>query len=251
MHILFLDESGTPPPPGRDDVRYFVMGGVIIPEGIWPDLRNAILGMKIRRKIRGELKWRYFAPTNNDPRNPMRNLDGEARNEIRSEVYKIMGEQAALKSLAAICSISAAYAMPSVNDQQAIYNLTFKVMTERFQYYLQDVSRQNHRPEYGMIISDHRGSDDDKRLRAHHQMLINSTAAFTSDYPNLIESLLLQPSNLSVGIQFADLVAGAIWRRFERGDENWFEKMQSTLRRSRTGVIDGYGLIKVPKAGWQ
>jgi hypothetical protein len=30
MHILFADESGTPPHPGQVSQRYFVIGGVIL-----------------------------------------------------------------------------------------------------------------------------------------------------------------------------------------------------------------------------
>lgn len=250
MFVLFLDESGTPPKPGQQSPRYFVMGGVIIPEHVWHGLRDAVMGMKIRRKIRGELKWRYFAPENDDERNPMRPLSREQRDGIREEIYSILANEKRVRSIAAICSAAAAYQISSVTDQQGIYNLTFKVLTERFQYFLQDSEREAGHRECGMIICDHRGDRDDRRLRAHHQMLVNSTAAFTSRYDHLIESLLLQPSNLSVGIQFADMIAGAVWRKFERGDERWFQCMQSTLRRGPAGQILGYGLIKVPKTGW-
>ena len=251
MQILFLDESGTPPKAGQQEPKYFVMGGVIIPEDVWRTIRDAVLGMKIRRKIRGEMKWRYFSPANVDVNNPMRHLNQVARDEIREELYSILTKQPRIKSIAAICAVKAAYKMPSINDQQGIYNLTFKVLTERFQYYLQDLSHDVGSEEFGLIICDHRGHGDDKRLRAHHQMLVHSTAAFTSKYPNLVESLLLQPSNLSVGVQFADMVAGAVWRKYERDDERWLAMMEPSLRRSRGGNVEGYGLIKVPKVNWE
>lgn len=227
-----------------------MIGGVIIPENVWHALRDAILGMKIRRKIRGELKWRFFSPDNDDVRNPMRDLDQATRDSIRAEIYGMITKHKAVKALAAVCSIEAAYKMASVNDQQAIYNLTYKVLTERFQYYLQDNSRETEVPAFGLIICDHRGRGDDKRLRAHHQMLVHSAAAFTSKYENLIESVLLQPSNLSIGIQFADLVAGAIWRKYEREDDHWYDMMQRSLRRGPAGQVAGYGIVKVPKVGW-
>jgi hypothetical protein len=250
MQILFLDESGTPPKLGQNDPRYFVIAGVIVPETTWHRLRDTLFGMKIRRKLRGELKWRFFAASNDDARNPMRQLSQESRDEIRSELYRIITNESSITSLAGVCSIRAAYKMASVTDQQGIYNLTYKVVTERFQYFLQDIKRETGRAEYGLVIADHRGRDDDKRLRAHHQMLVHSDATFTSKYSNLIESLLFQPSNLSVGIQLADIVAGAIWRKFERDDERWFLQMEKSLRRSGTGQVDGYGIVKVPKAGW-
>jgi len=250
MHILFADESGTPPHPGQVNQRYFVIGGVIVPENVWHRLRDALLGMKIRRKLRGELKWRFFSPNNDDARNPMRALDQGVRDEIRTEIYGMIAKEKSVKTLAAVCSIEAAYRMTSVTDQQGIYNLSYKVLTERFQYYLQDQTRETGTPAYGLIICDHRGKGDDKRLRAHHQMLVHSTAAFTSKYENLIESVLLQPSNLSIGIQFADMVAGAVWRRCERNDDRWYMVMRESLRRGPAGQVEGYGIIKVPKVGW-
>jgi len=80
MHLLFVDESGTPPRPGVQS-QYFVVAGVIVPEAIWHRLRDAILGLKLRYKIRGEIKWRYFAPGNDDLGNPMKGLDQVARNQ--------------------------------------------------------------------------------------------------------------------------------------------------------------------------
>jgi hypothetical protein len=183
MQILFSDESGTPPGPGKSAQRYFVIGGVIVPEASWHRLRDALLGMKIRRKIRGELKWRFFSPDNTDSKNPMSSLTQEVRDEIRTEIYGMLVADKAIKLIAAVCSVEAAYKMVSISDQQGIYNLSYKVLTERFQYYLQDLSRELSRTEYGIIISDHRGAADDRKLRAHHQMLVHSTAAFTSAYP--------------------------------------------------------------------
>ena len=208
-----------------------------MPERVWHRLRDALLGMKIRRKIRGELKWRFFAPNNDDSRNPMKDMSQDERDTIRAEIYSIMTKEKAVKTLAAVCSIQAAYRMPSVTDQQGIYNLSYKTITERFQYYLQDQSRASGSATLGLIICDHRGKGDDKRLQAHHQMLVHSTAAFTSRYENLVESVLLQPSNLSIGIQFADLVAGAVWRKCERGDDRWYAMIRESLRRGPAGKL--------------
>jgi len=101
------------------------------------------------------------------------------------------------------------------------------------------------------VVADHRGVEDDQRFRLHHQKLLYSSAEFISRYRNLVESLFVQPSNLSVGIQLADMVAGAVWRKFERGDDRWYGLLEPSLRRSSTGVLEGYGLVKSPKQGWE
>jgi hypothetical protein len=89
MHIMFIDESGTPPKPTKTNVKYFVVGGVIISENAWHRIRDALMGLKARYHIRGEIKWRYFAPTNDDEKNPMRKLGPPDRDKIREELYKL------------------------------------------------------------------------------------------------------------------------------------------------------------------
>jgi len=155
-----------------------------------------------------------------------------------------------VRTIASVCSAAAAYKMPSVTTQDDIYHLTYKTISERFQYYLQDMSTMVGRKEFGIIVDDHRGSKGDARLRRYHQMILHSSAEFTSRYDNLIESLFLEPSNLSVGIQLADMVAGAVWRKYERGDDKWYSVVEPSLRRSRSGRLLGYGIVKVPKYGW-
>lgn len=250
MHMFFLDESGTPPKPSAKYPRYFVVGGIIIPENSWHRVKDALMGLKIRHKVRGELKWRYFAATNEDAKNPMRRMTVQKRDEIRADLYRIICAEKSVKTIACVCSTPAAYAMPSVTSQDDIYNLAYKGASERFQYYLQDVSKVVGRKEYGIVVADHRGAQDDKELRGHHQKLLHSTGEFISKYQNLIEGLFLEPSHLSVGIQLADLVAGAVWRKFERGDDRWYQHLESSLRRNADGVVDGYGIIKMPKKGW-
>jgi hypothetical protein len=251
MHFLFMDESGTPPKPGVEQPRYFVVAGIIVPEGVWHTLRDGLMGLKIRHRVRGELKWRYFAPNNDDARNPMRSLPQPARDQIRDDVYRLICGIRSIKTVACVVSNAAAYDMHSVNGQQDIYHLGYKGITERFQYYLQDLSREIGRKQLGVVVADHRGSNDDKLLRQVHQKLLYSTGEFISDYKNLVEGLFLEPSHLSVGIQLADLAAGAVWRKFERDDDTWFGKLLPSFRVSRNGDLDGYGLVKSSKSGWR
>lgn len=246
-----MDESGTPAKPEAEGAQYFVVGGLIVPEGKWHTLRDGLLGLKIRHKVRGELKWRYFAPSNTDALNPMRALDQAARNLIRDDVYKLINSAGSITTLACVVSHAAAYEMPSVNCQDDIYHLGYKGLTERFQYHLQGVSTSAGRKEYGIIVADHRGTNDDRMLRQVHQKLLHAKSPTISTYKNLIEGLFLEPSHMSVGIQLADLVAGAVWRKFERDDDTWFNALEPTLRRDSKGCVDGWGIVKAPTKSWR
>jgi Protein of unknown function (DUF3800) len=253
MHILFLDESGTPPPPGKRRNRYFVIGGLAIPDGVWCKVRDELYGMKIRRGLYGELKWRYFAPNNDDEDNPMRTMNQAGRNEIRTELYQIICGTKSIRSLACVACIEAAYAMPSVNCADDLYHYAYKPLSKRFQYHLQDLSRTVGRVETGIIVADHRGPVPDSQFRGAHERLLKRTQNdFTSTYPNLVESLFFLPSDISVGIQLADMVAGAVWRKYEKNDDSWYKHLEPSVRKHpTTGKVDGYGIVKFPKGTWK
>ena len=132
MHMLFVDESGTPPSPNQNRSQYFVIAGIIIPEQVWHRIRDALLGLKVRRKIRGEFKWRYFSPDNDDSKNPMRKLTANERNDIRTELRRIICSEKSVKSLACVASIQAVYGLSSVSNRDDLYAGTYKPVSERF-----------------------------------------------------------------------------------------------------------------------
>lgn len=63
MQILFVDESGMPPPPEKTATTpLFVLGGIVVPEDFWSKLAADLKRLKQKYGISGEIKWRYFAP---------------------------------------------------------------------------------------------------------------------------------------------------------------------------------------------
>lgn len=251
MHLLFVDESGTPPKPNAQEQCYFVIAGLVIPEDRWPGLRDKLTGAKRAAGYRGELKWRFFAPKNEDDDNPMRGWDKTAKNDFRDRVFKIITEAKSCRIIACVSEGTTAYGLRNVNNQDDLYFRTYKPVTERFQYFLQDVTRASGRDTYGIIVADHRGKGDDDSMRLRHERLIREAGGYTSDYSNFIEGLFFSPSHLSVGIQLVDMIAGAIWRAQSHGDRTWYDLLRPSFRTSNEGRIDGYGLVRFPKKDWQ
>lgn len=253
MYILFADESGTAPPSleRAKGQKYFVIGGLTIPDGEWRNVAAKLLGLKTRFKLHGELKWRFFAPGNEDDANPMRGMPFPERDKIRTEMLAIITSVKSIRIMAAVASLEVCFAMPGVQGAEDLYAHTYKPVSERFQYYLQDLRKQSGAEQFGIVVCDHRGPADDKALRAHHQRLVARPGIYTSRYPNFIETVFFAPSHLSVGLQLADMVAGSIWRKFERSDERYYKLIEPAVRRGPAGDADGYGIVKVPKAGWK
>lgn len=65
---------------------------------------------------------------------------------------------------------------------------------------------------------------------------------------NMMEAEL---SHMSVGVQLADMVAGAIGRKFNVGDDKYFQTLTGSFRASPSGNIEGFGLVKFPKSTWR
>lgn len=250
MHLCFVDESGTPAKPGRQSPRYFVFGGLVIPEERWHGVRRKLLGLKRQKQYHGEVKWRYFAPGNNDASNPMLQWNQDQRNDFRESVFEIVTKTKSLRIIVGVCDAPLAYTLGSVRQQEDIYFRTYKVVTERFQYLLQDITRESGRYTSGIIVADHRNGSQDNKMREQHERLVRDTNQNTSTYENFIESIFLSPSHLSIGIQLADMIAGAVWRFHEHADDTWLNLIKPAFRRNGLGVIDGFGVARFPKRDW-
>lgn len=118
MHLCFVDESGTPRKPSGGQSRYFVMAGLVVPEERWHLAANRLQGVKTRLDFKGELKWRFFAPGNNDADNPMAAWPQEKRNIVRSEAFSIITRDRSIKIVAAVCDAVAAYELSTIQTKK-------------------------------------------------------------------------------------------------------------------------------------
>ena len=253
MYLCFIDESGTPPKRTASSPRpYFILAGVIIHEAQWHEIAREldVLRRTQRFKVLGEIKWRFFGGENTDPRNSVAHLSPAMRDEFRKRFFEILTKRRSVKVIGCVANIKRAYTKKYVEDEEDLYFHTYKPLTERFEYFLQDTGKEVGTKQYGVIVADHRGKKQDDSLRSSHQRVVEDKAAFTSKYSSHIETLFLTPSHLSVGIQFADMVAGAMGRGFNTGDWSHFRLIRNAIRTSADGKIEGHGVAKFP-ADWK
>lgn len=249
MHILFVDESGTAPTArGAAANRTFVLGGVIIPEDVWPRIREDLELVKRKFSIAGEIKWRYFAPDRqNSKPHTMSHLTPAEKEEVRTALLAAVVKFKAIRIITTVVNTVEAYKRGHINSPDDIYHDAFKQLSERFQYFLQDLERESGVRMNGMIVCDNRNNDQDDRLKEFHQSLLTGAGRYTSSYPNLIEGLFIAASHHSPGTQFADLVVGAVFRCEARGDRRFFDVIEPAIRRSPHGQTRGYGLVYIPR----
>jgi hypothetical protein len=252
LQILFVDESGTPPPPSRQgEDSLFVLGGIVVPEDYWSKLAADLRRLKEHYSIEGEIKWRHFAVEKpQGKQHSLSHLTSAHKEELRTKLYQTIGAYKSIRLICVATNASLAYRQPYIHNADDLYWYSYKQLTERFQYYLQDLQRTVGQHVNGIIVCDHRAPKDDIRLRELHQQLLDGNKWTYSSYQNLIEGLFIAPSHLSIGIQFADMVAGAVFRNFKAKDSRYFKQIEGSFRKSPTGKLDGFGLVKWPKTGW-
>lgn len=248
MQLFFIDESGTIPSKNNSDgIDYFTLGGIVIPEDLWHELDKEFAGLKTRYEINGEIKWRYFSPQKiGAASHPLSHLTALQKEELRLSIYQLITKFKSIRLICALVDIKAAYKLDYVLNNNDLYWFAYKQMIERFQYYLQDISYIVGSTMNGIIVCDNRQPKDDHQLRHLHQKLLTGSKRHFSVYENLIEGVFIAPSHLSVGIQFADMVAGAAYRNFVRKDDRYFNLIKSSFRKGSDDQIEGYGLVHWP-----
>ncbi|WP_157014304.1 DUF3800 domain-containing protein [Mesorhizobium xinjiangense] len=254
MHFFFIDESGTPPKPGsKKSNPYFIIAGIVMHESQWHGIAGEVrhLCAKPKYRVGGEIKWRYFGMHNSEPDNSVSHLDQATRDAFRSEYFSILTKRKSVKIIACVASVEAAYNTAYVKDAESLYHYTYKPVSERFQYHLQDLSRFVGDKQLGLIVGDHRGRKQDDEFRVHHSDMVENETAFVSNYDNFVECIFLTPSHMSIGVQMADMVAGAIGRAFNIGDRTFFDVIRPSFRTNAAGKYEGFGLVKFPTKGWK
>jgi hypothetical protein len=156
MYLCFIDESGTPPKrTARNPRPYFVIAGVIIHEAQWHEIAKEVTQLRSRRdfRVHGEIKWRYFGTENNDAANPVAHLAPDKRDEFRRLFFEVLTRRRSVKIIGCVSNVKLAYQRPYVQDEEDLYFYTYKPVSERFLYYLQDVTKGQKRSEPSSLVS--------------------------------------------------------------------------------------------------
>jgi hypothetical protein len=251
LQILFVDESNPAPKIiSSGSVRYFVLAGIAVPELNWHSLAKALDNIKKRYKIEGEVKWRFFAANNNNKKNPLRHLSKEDRDRAREEMFAALRTRHHVRCMAVVASVQDAFNQPYVKDDDDLYFYCLKILTERFQYRIQDVNKEYGITRHGIVVLDGRDPGKDMKIREMHHRIVTGNKEFASKYANFCEGLFIAASHLSPGTQFADLIAGATLHYFSTGNRRWLDAALPAFRRSRDGRLEGHGLMFFPGPKW-
>lgn len=206
MHLLFIDESGSLAPKEKhkpDDK--FVLGGIIISEDTWFKIDADLKALKRKHNVEKEIKWRYFYQ-NKDKKTPISHLNKDQKEQLRTEIYGIIAKYKSIKIVSVIADVGLCYHRAHIDSDDDLYWFAYKRLIERFQYYLQDLSREAGGKMNGIVICDHRERRQDQRLQGMHYRMMHGKEEHTSSFGNILEGAFIVPSHFSTGIRFSLLI---------------------------------------------
>lgn len=244
MKILFLDESGDHNLSVIDpQYPMFVLGGVIMDqsyaEGPLTDALNVF-----KREMFGRIDIILHTADIIRNRNGFERLkDANFRNRFCERLNNLM--RAVTYSVVA-CAIRkddhlARYGVAALDP----YLLSLDVLVERFCFDIGRISGG------GVIVAEKRDPTLDRQIElAWLNLKIQGTHYLqATDIEQRVLALNLRSKTDNVaGLQLADLVVSPIGRHLlGKPDNDDWHIVNSKFRRSRTGRVEGYGLVVLPK----
>lgn len=244
MKILFLDESGDHNLSVIDpQYPLFVLGGIIVDQTYAEgEMAAQIRDFKLRLFRRDDIILHTADITRN--RNGFEKMkDSNFRQQFYGELNALM-RQLQYKVIA--CAIRkqdhlARYGVAALDP----YLLSLDILVERFCMEVGKVAGG------GMIVAEKRGATLDHELElAWLNLKVQGTRYIQA---NAIEdriaglNLRSKASNIA-GLQLADLVVTPIGRAIlGKTIKEDYEIVRSKFRQDRNGVVEGYGLVVLPK----
>lgn len=229
MHILYVDESGSVSNP---EDRYFVLGGVSVFErGIYHLIRGLdelVAGFEVGDQ--GEIEL-HGSPMYQGKTAPWRSVARSKREEMIQSALKALAKNKQSVRLFGVVVDRAAVAPEDPIE------MAFEEICNRFNLFL---GRRNNRSQAeqgqrGLVVMDETKFEKPLQALARH-FRVNGTR--WGHLRNMAEVPLFVDSRASRLVQIADLVAYALWRKYQHQDGRFFDPLIPCFDQEG-GVIHG------------
>jgi hypothetical protein len=243
--IAFIDESGTPDIPmlakKRGSVRpVFSVAMCLMDIEYWRTLDE------IYKQVReafyvptgDELKWANLVRKTG----PAQHMDDAMVREFIQTLVRSIDRARFRGVIVSIWKDAAYQSKGYIRDAQDVYNIAIRFAIQRLQNDLDEMYGAGADCPTMLIADSRRGTDN--RLRRFVDDLISNGDLWVDLRRSIIEGIMFQVSNYSVGLQIADMIAGAAFQMDVRGNTIWYRIWEPLLRRSPEGRVQGYGYIQ-------
>ncbi|MGB0343130.1 MAG: DUF3800 domain-containing protein [Parvibaculales bacterium] len=221
MYFFYIDEAGSRDPKPKDGKNVYVLLAVGVPETRWKgfdrDISNLKLELSDELKRRGkgdfdladcEIKSNWLRnPQNSKGKSPfLEALDEADRTRIADLFYKEAGRRDTI-------IIAGIIDKCCVHDNMTggeMHKFAYQLLLERIQHYMRDTHKSTQR---AVIVMDDLGKQlnrDVTLTHAEYQRRGNRNMSF----PAIIEYPFFVRSELSNGVQLADVLAYSVYHAF-------------------------------------
>ena len=244
MYIVFIDESGQP--GGFDNEKkklvkntskYFILSGFIIDADKLLQIETKMKDIKLKYGLNPyhEVKW-----------NTKYKDFGLDYDKIMTMKKEIMGIVKKYKNSVIGIIMDKKYCYQNkdfIKNHNDLYAVALHLLMERCCMQITTEKGRNTTIP-AIIFADSRKNDCnnklDKELQTAYLRAKNMGTHFVK-FPNFCDALIFVDSDYSACIQVADFCAGAIFRKYEKEDNTFFNILKSSIRKYR-GKIEGAGI---------
>jgi hypothetical protein len=259
--LIYSDEYGnySQQKPDLKSHPYYVRSGVMIKADEWKKMTDEFIKLKIEYDLPldKEIKWSYpwsLRKCTKENVTPSKKRDyyflkDYPYHKLIEFVSRALCILAGLKFCKVIFTITDNALTPRPNDCDFL-KMHLQNIMQRTQFELQ-VKKNN----LGILFIDDIENKKNKALKdACFQILKNGD--FIKDYSCLIDSIQIDYSHQSIGLQMADYAAGAFgsyikgfkdFDSYKLGIKMFKENLFPILRKSNENEYFGWGIIVVPK----
>lgn len=227
MHILYLDDSGSPTNPKEE---YFVLGGVSVPENsarwLSYELEKIATEFNAENPASVELHAAEIFKGAESPWKEMTN-----KQERIQAIKKVLSslDKAKADTVLFACAVHKA----SMNREDAVIH-AYEEVSSRFNRYLQRVTAETKILQHGIIVIDKSSYETGlQNLTSQIRKTGNRWGGYMKE---IVEVPLFVDSKASRIVQLADHIAYAVFRRYNADDlaymkiiENRFDEMDGKI----------------------
>jgi hypothetical protein len=255
VHLIFSDEAGdyhkSPSPRILRAHPYFIRTGVMIKGDDWALLRDKFKQVQSEYPFPTdyELKWCYIGSImahrkrgEDIPNGRAYSPFGDFSNE---ELLGFVKDTVSLLRQCEFCRVLYTITDNSTGGyivKDKMYKMHIQDLMQRIEMGLQDIGG------LGVVLLDPKDEATDSFVRSAYAAIYRD-GDFISKYLHVIDSISFALSNQSVGIQFADYIAG-IFNGFMRGyresSELFRNQVWPLIRKNPIGNPLGWGICEVP-----
>ena len=232
MYVIYLDESGDPN-GWNNNQDHFVLGGIAVHEGhIW-HLGNILDDIQAEFFPDIPVPLKFHAVDIHNGRERFRSLTEIERQRMLDAIYDAVSQTCYPN---AVLFATAMHISSVRNSDQALRD-TFEDVVQRVNTFLVRLHNQSN-PQKGLLIIDRSQSTE-----ARYRTLISDFRIHGTRYGyigNIVDIPYFSQSSETRLLQLADLIAYAVFRYYERGDDQFLTRIMPRFdRRNPNHPPDG------------